>query len=333
MPANPDDSSDDNNRAQNAWIPPMKAASAKVTPRGTEWAAELKWDGIRVMVDVDRGDRTTQRDPGLKLWSSNGRILTSSFPDLAPLAEALGTSAVLDGEIVAFDGDRPSFGTLQRRIHVTEPSAALLAEVPVALVVFDLLRLDGLSLLDLDYVTRRRLLDDLLDSGDCWMVSPYTIDGAASMLDVARQRDLEGVVVKRLDSRYQPGTRSKSWLKIKVRRRQEFVVGGWLEGQGGLAGRLGSLIVGVWEGSDLVVAGRVGSGLTDDERRRLDAMLVERQQPLFTEVPSLDKTPHWVEPTVVVEVEFSEWPDGAMLRHPTYCGVRIDCDPNAVVRE
>lgn len=303
----------------------MKASSAKSAPSGAGWAAEIKWDGIRVMVDVHNGELT--------LWSSNGRVLTSSFPDLGPLAEALGVNAVLDGEIVAFDGDRPSFGTLQRRIHVEEPSESLLTEVPVALMVFDLLRLDGRSLLDLDYTNRRRLLDDLLESGERWMVSPYTIDGAEAMLDVARQRDLEGIVVKRIDSRYHPGSRSKSWLKIKVRRRQEFVVGGWLEGQGGLAGRLGSLVVGVWEDSQFIMAGRVGSGLTDGERRRLNEMLIDRAEPLFSEVPPLDKTPHWVEPTVVVEVEFAEWPGEGMLRHPTYCGIRIDRDPATVVRE
>lgn len=303
----------------------MKAASSQTVPTGGDWAAEIKWDGIRVMVDVADGELT--------LWSSNGRVLTSSFPDLSSLAKAVPLNATLDGEVVAFDGDRPSFGKLQRRIHVEQPSAALLAEIPVALVLFDLLRLDGQSLLELGYGDRRRLLDDLLESGERWMISPYTVDGGHELLAVAEQRDLEGIVLKRVDSRYHPGARSKSWLKVKVRRRQEFVVGGWLEGQGGLAGRLGSLIVGVWDESDFVMAGRVGSGLTDDERRRLDAMLTERSEPLFGEVPPLDKTPHWVEPTAVVEVEFSEWPADGMLRHPVYCGIRIDRDPADVVRE
>ncbi len=303
----------------------MKAASSQTVPTGDGWVAEIKWDGIRVMVDV--------RDGELALWSSNGRLVTSSFPDLAPLAKAVPLNATLDGEIVAFDGDRPSFGKLQRRIHVEQPSAALLAEVPVALVLFDLLRLDGQPLLELGYADRRRLLDDLLETGDRWMISPYTVDGGQELLAVAEQRDLEGVVVKRVDSRYHPGTRSKSWLKIKVRRRQEFLVGGWLEGQGGLAGRLGSLIVGVWDGEDFVMAGRVGSGLTDAERRRLDAILTECPEPPFTEVPPLDKIPHWVEPTAVVEVEFSEWPPDGMLRHPVYCGIRVDRDPADVIRE
>ncbi len=303
----------------------MKAASTTAAPTGDGWAAEIKWDGMRVMADV--------HDGSLELWSSNGRRVTSSFPDLAGLAEAVGTNATFDGEVVAFDGERPSFGRLQQRIHVEKPAAALLADVPVALVVFDLLRLDGQSLLTLDYLTRRRLLEDLLDSGSRWMVPAYSIGGAEAMLAVAKEQDLEGIVVKRTDSVYQPGSRSKSWLKIKVRRRQEFVVGGWLEGLGGLAGRLGSLIVGVWDGPDFIMAGRVGSGLTDDERRRLDSELTTRDGPPFSEVPPLDKTPHWVEPTVVVEVEFAEWPADGMLRHPTYCGMRVDREPDDVVRE
>ncbi len=303
----------------------MKAATANSIPAGDGWATEIKWDGMRVMADI--------RNSSLELWSSNGRRVTSSFPELAKLADAIGTDVTFDGEVVAFDEDRPSFGRLQRRIHVEKPATALLNDVPVALIVFDLLRLDGRSLLELDYLNRRRVLEDLLEPGSCWSVPAYSIGGADSMLQVARDKELEGIVMKRTDSLYRPGSRSKSWLKIKVRRRQEFVVGGWLEGQGGLAGRLGSLVVGVWNGSQFIVAGRVGSGLTDDERRRLEPMLTDRTNPPFAEVPPMDKPAHWVEPTVVVEVEFAEWPTEGMLRHPTYRGVRTDREADSVVRE
>jgi bifunctional non-homologous end joining protein LigD len=150
---------------------------------------------------------------------------------------------------------------------------------------------------------------------------------------LAKERDLEGIVVKRLDSTYQPGGRSSAWHKIKIRRRQEFVVGGWLVGQGSLENRVGSLMVGVYDGPDLIMAGRVGSGLTDVERKRLESMLQPRTETPFKEVPALEKVPVWVEPTVVVEVAYGEWPVGAMLRHPTYCGIRPDRDPVDVVRE
>ena len=158
-------------------------------------------------------------------------------------------------------------------------------------------------------------------------------DDAEALLKLADERHLEGIVVKRLDSTYQPGARNTAWQKIKIRRRQEFVVGGWLVGHGSLDNQIGSLMVGVYDGADLIMAGRVGSGLTDVERKRLATMLEPRSEMPFKEVPALDKVPVWVEPTVVVEVEYGEWPRGAMLRHPTYCGIRIDRDPADVVRE
>ena len=149
----------------------------------------------------------------------------------------------------------------------------------------------------------------------------------------ARQRDLEGIVVKRLDSLYKPGARSHDWRKVKIRLHQEFVVGGWLAGQGALEDEIGSLVVGIWQGEDLVVAGTAGSGLTDGERRRLQDRFVERQNPPFAAIPPLDRRPTWVEPTTVVEIEFGDWPGDGMLRHPVYMGIRHDTDPKDVVRE
>ena len=248
----------------------MKAVLGEL-PIGDGWAYELKWDGMRIMARCG---------PGLTLRSANGRDVTPSFPELAGLPALVGVPAVLDGEAVVLDGDgQPSFGRLQNRMHVTAPSGALMAEHPVVYLVFDLLELDGRSLVDLPYHLRRRLLRDLLDDGPVVRV-PSSIDGATgsegpALLELARQRGLEGVVAKRIDSRYQPGGRSRDWIKVKVRLHQELVVGGWLPGQGALAGQIGSLLVGYHEPGQgaLLFAGAVGSGLTDTHRGRLRSRL------------------------------------------------------------
>ena len=282
---------------------------------------------MRIQATIDH------HGPSITLRSSNGRDVTGSFPELAGLAAGLHADAVLDGEVVVFDGDRPSFGRLQQRIHVDRPNPALIESHPVVYLVFDLLVLDGNPLMELPYRTRRRLLNDLLPDGANWKTPPFVDDDPEALLEVAAERDLEGIVVKRLDSIYQPGVRSAAWRKIKIRRRQEFVIGGWLEGQRSLEKQLGSLMVGVWEDGRLVMAGRVGSGLTEVERARLERLLVVADEPPFAEIPPLDRRPVWVEPTVVVEVEYSEWPADGQLRHPVYRGLRIDRDPADVVRE
>lgn len=307
------------------WIPPMKAFPAGEVPKTEGWAVELKWDGMRIEAWVD-GDRH-------RLWSSNGRDVTTSYPELAALGPAVGTQAVFDGEVVVFDDDRPSFSRLQQRIHIDRPGELLLAHHPIMYIVFDLLMVDGTPMLNLDYQTRRRILDELLPPGPNWACPSYMVDDAPRLIELARQRGLEGVVMKRLDSVYQSGVRSPSWIKLKIRRRQEFVVGGWLEGQRSLEGQIGSLIVGYWDGDELVVAGRVGSGLSDIERRRLSTLLTERADPPFIRLPPIDRPTHWVDPDTVVEVEFAEWTTDGTLRHPTYCGTRADRDPSDVTRE
>lgn len=309
----------------------MKAESGSlITQPG--WGAEIKWDGMRLQLHVG----PTQ----VWAYSGSGRDVTVSFPELDGLTQALGTEAILDAEAVVFDDDRPSFALLQHRIHNRQPSAVLLADKPVVFIVFDLLELDGNSLLDLPYRDRRRLLLDVLDEGPSWRTPAHSENGGAELLALAEQRDLEGIVLKRLDSPYRPGRRSADWVKVKIRKRQEFVVGGWIEGSGGLRGSIGSLVVGIYDKSrdrqppgSLLVAGSVGSGLTDADRSTLAETLVPGPSPFASEVPDLSGTPHWVEPTLVVEVEYSLWSSGDHLWHPVYRGLRIDKQPADVVRE
>ncbi len=308
----------------------MKAVLGDL-PTGDGWAYELKWDGMRIVARCDPA-------AGPRLWSANGRDVTPSYPELAGLGPLVGVPAVLDGEAVVLDDDgQPSFGRLQNRMHVTAPSSRLMAQHPVVYLVFDLLELDGRPLVDLPYTTRRRLLRELVDDGPVVRVPP-SIDGGGrgdgvALLELARQRGLEGVVAKRLDSRYQPGGRSRDWIKVKVRLHQELVVGGWLPGQGALAGQIGSLLVGYHLDDQLHFAGAVGSGLTDKHRQLLRPRLRARPTSPFVEVPPLLKPPSWVEPDVVVEVSYGSWADDGLLRHPVFLGIRDDKAPNEVIRE
>lgn len=309
---------------------PMKATAGDL-PEGPGWVYEVKWDGMRAIVSIDRG--------AVALTSANGKDATNSFPELIAIGSALGVrNAVLDGEIVAFDDTgRPDFGRLQQRMHVTDPrqAAERATVVPTVLALFDLLSLDGNDLFDVPWSERRRLLESLVQPGPHWQVPAVHDDGRA-LLDAAHERDLEGIIAKRTESRYRPGGRTRDWIKVKVRRRQEFVVGGWAPGAGSRAGRIGGLLVGYHDGvgGPLRYAGRVGSGLTGEEIGALTAMfapLVVAECPFDPPPPRAHAAEAvWLRPEIVVEVAFAEWTSDRRLRHPTYAGRRIDKDPDQV---
>jgi bifunctional non-homologous end joining protein LigD len=212
----------------------------------------------------------------------------------------------------------------------------LAAELPVVYVIFDLLWLDGHSTVALPYVERRRLLLGLELSGPAWQTPPHEVGDGASTLAVTEQFGLEGVVAKRLDSAYEPGRRSRAWMKWKRLLRQELVVGGWIPGTAGRTGRIGSLLVGYFDedGSTLQYAGRVGTGFTDAELARLEAKLepLRRDSNPFA-TGKIAKVAVFVEPVVVVEVRFSEWTSGGSIRQPAYLGERTDKPATQVTRE
>ena len=315
----------------------MKATAGPL-PAGDDWLHEIKWDGMRLIVTVDRGDP----ERPVRLTSANGKDATVSYPELAGLADALGVgSAVLDGEVVAFDASgRPDFGRLQQRMHVTNPrlAAERAAAVPGVLLLFDLLALDGHDVTELPLVERRRLLESLVEPGPHWQV-PATHEDGEALLAAVTERDLEGIISKRRASTYRPGSRTREWVKVKVRRRQEFVVGGWAPGEGGRAGQIGGLLVGYHDqpGGPLRYAGRVGSGLTGTE---ID-LLTQRFAASTIAVCPFDPRPPalhakgavWVEPVLVVEVEYAEWTSEGRLRHPVYAGRRSDVDPGSVTAD
>lgn len=318
-------------------LAPMKAVAGTLpTADDDAWAFEVKWDGMRLVANVDEAVRLT---------STNGIDATLRFPELHGLADHLGDHrAVLDGEVVALDEHgRSSFSALQARMHLTDPArvAQLRSEVPVQYVIFDLLHLDGHDTVDLPYVDRRRLLTSLIDPSAGWLVPAHQVGDGAALLEAATRRGLEGVMAKRLDSTYRPGKRSSAWRKVKVRRGQEVVIGGWSTGEGGRAASFGALLVGVRdpgdEGGPLRFAGGVGTGFPDGVLADLRARLA----PLATDAcpfdppppPLVRRTAHWVRPELVAQVAFGDWTPDQRLRHPSFLGLRLDKDPASVVRE
>jgi len=314
----------------------MRAVSGPV-PGDDGWAFEVKWDGMRIVADVDHGR--------VRLTSSNALDVTVRFPELHGLSDHLaGHRAVLDGEVVAFDeAGRSDFGRLQARMHLDDPArvARLRPEVPVTYVVFDLLRLDDHATVDLPYLDRRRLLTSLVEPSGDWLVPSHQVGDGHALYDAAAAHGLEGIMAKRIDSPYLPGRRSATWRKCKVRRRQEVVVGGWSTGAGGRSASLGSLLVGVHDtaasGRPLRFAGGVGTGFSDavlaDLRTRLAALATDECPFSPLPPPPVRRTAHWVEPRLVAEVAFGEWSTEERLRHPSYLGLRTDKDPADVVRE
>ncbi|PKW27910.1 non-homologous end-joining DNA ligase [Phycicoccus duodecadis] len=306
---------------------PMLATAADAPPRGPEWVHEVKWDGMRVLVDV-RGGRVV-------VTSRTERDVTAAFPELDGLAGTY-DDLLLDGEVVAMDEGRPSFHALTERMHVTQRRKAetLAATRPVTLIVFDLLRLFEQDLTGQPWTTRRRLLEELDLTGRSWQV-PEVHDDGDVLLRVTDEQGLEGVVSKRRSARYLTGRRSPDWRKVAHRRTYSVLVGGWRPEAGSgasSADRLGAVLVGLPDGEGgWRYAGRVGSGLAGAAGEALLRRLrpLESDTPPFAdEVPRIDASgATWVRPALVVEVRTLMLTADHRLRQPTYLGVRHDLTP------
>ena len=315
-------------------IKPMLAVPGRLPQDDANWAFEIKWDGIRAILIVEGGRVRAQ--------SRNDLDISASFPELADIGEFLGmTTCVLDGEIIALGEDgRPSFSRLQHRMHVGNQREARrrASSDPVSFVAFDLLYLDGRSLLALPYDERRARLEALHLSGATFTTTESFRDvSGQDILAATVQNGLEGVVAKRRDSPYRAGRRHPDWLKVKSLRTQEVVVGGWTEGRGEREGGLGALLLGIPGGDGLRYVGKVGTGFSDKARRDLLAdlrRLSTQGSPFASPLPRNEAaTAHFVRPALVGEVEFGEWTTAGRLRHPTWRGVRPDKAPNDVVVE
>lgn len=305
---------------------PMKATSGSM-PRGSEWVFEPKWDGHRALVRVRDGAvdvRSSTGQPRTEQWTWLPAALLACLDQQVLAAGEL----VLDGEVIAIEPDgRHSFAAVGR------------ADRPHALVLFDVLVVGGDDLGQRPWRDRRAELERIVAPSGAVMLTPVTPDGDA-LWEATQQQGFEGIIAKRTDSRYQPGRRTPSWRKVKHRREQEFVVGGFVEGEGARASTFGSLVIGYYEriGRLRVLrhAGSVGSGLDDRTLRDLLPRLraAEIVDCPFEPVPVIPRgRPRWVRPEFVVEVQFAEWTPDGHVRHPVFLGLRDDKRPTDVVRE
>ena len=306
---------------------PMLATRGDHVPEGSEWVHEVKWDGMRVLVEVGGGR--------LRIFSRNENDATVAFPELHGLVD-VADDAVLDGEVVALGQGVPTFGALQDRLHVRDANRARrLAETkPVALLAFDLLRLHGQDLCDRPLSERRELLLGLGIEGlpgwaGGWQVPP-TYDDGVMLLEAAEQQGMEGIVSKRLSSRYRPGVRSREWLKFPIRPTGSYVVGGFRYEKGSQS-RIGAVLAGEPAAAGLRFRGRVGSGIAG----KAGLLLAELLEPLVVEsspfdevLPRVDREGTvWVSPVLVVEVQSLGLTRDGRLRQPAYRGVRTDLTP------
>ena len=301
---------------------PMLATKGTHVPTDSGWSHEVKWDGVRVLADT-----TAQ---GTLLLSRNENPVTVAWPELnrSPLGDR---DLLVDGEVIALnDRGLPDFRVLQDRMHVRNAaSASRLAErLPATYMVFDVMRLDGRDLSTMPLGERRKILGDLGLEHSTWQV-PDAYDDGPMLFDATLQQGLEGIVSKKLTSRYVFGERTRSWLKFAHRHRRSYVVGGWRP-QEGTTDRLAALLVGEMTPDGLVYRGRVGSGIGATASRALTplvAPLGRSDSPFADEVPRIDaRGSFWLEPRLVVDVE-THGVGYTRLRQPSYVGVRHDLSP------
>lgn len=285
--------------------------------RDVEWGFEIKWDGVRTLLYAD--------DAGVRLRSRTGNDTTTTYPELGHFAP--GRPVILDGEVIALDSaGRPSFERLQRRMNVSAPAqvAALAGDVPISYVVFDVL-FDEQPLLDVPWRLRRRRVPALAAAEP--LIPSQTVDADPSaMWDFVRERSIEGIVAKRLDSPYRPGLRSPDWRKITAFRTMRALVVGFTTGDGGRSDSFGALVLGVRDGDVMRWVGSVGSGFKDAElaaiRSALDEMRSDESP--FAERIELLRPVTWVHPQLVAMVQYKEWTSAGRLRAPSFKGFTDD---------
>lgn len=307
--------------------PPMLATLTEQRFSNGGWLFELKLDGERAEAVRDGSV--------VHLVSRNGKSLDQTYPELVDaLASQPVDRFVVDGEVVALDAHGvPNFARLQRRMQLSDPDVAGRTGVGVTYFVFDLLHIDGYDVTGLPLSDRKTLLERVLSFRGPIRFSAHRTNDGDAFLEEACRRGFEGLMAKRIDSRYEE-RRSRAWLKLKCVRGQEFVIGGYTEPRGAREA-LGALLVGYYDDGELVYAGKVGTGFSTKTlemlRRRLGPL--ERPKSPFDRGRPSERGVHWVQPKLVCDIAFTEWTNDGLLRHPRFKGLRRDKDPRHVVRE
>jgi len=293
---------------------------------GDDWLLERKFDGERCVARRSGDD--------VRLESRTGKDLTSTYPEVsAAVAAQRSRDLVLDGEVVAYDGDQTSFTRLQQRLGTSRPSAELVAKYPVVYCVFDLLKADGEDLTGLPLTERRVGLTNTIRQSAALQYSEAWHDDAERRFAEACRLGWEGLIAKRADSPYVAG-RSKDWLKLKCVWEQEFVIGGFTDPLGSRTD-FGALLVGYYEQGSLRYAGKVGTGFTKATLQDLGLRLrkMETAEPSFGDARPVPRGTHWTQPKLVAQIGFAEWTSDARLRQPRFLGLRDDKSATEVVRE
>ena len=307
-------------------VPLMLATLTDRRDFGDEWLLERKLDGERCVAHKVGGD--------VRLESRTGKDLTGTYPEVsAAVAAQHSRDLLLDGEVVAYEGDQTSFTRLQQRLGATRPSPEQVATYPVVFCVFDLLEVDGEDLTDRPLVERRARLTRTIRSNSALQHTEAWRDDSQRRFAEACRSGWEGLIAKRADAPYVAG-RSKYWLKLKCVWEQEFVVGGYTDPGGSRTG-FGALLVGYYEQGTLRYAGKVGTGYSEATLRDLGIRLreLETAEPAFVDARPLPRGAHWVRPDLVAQIGFAEWTSDARLRQPRFLGLRDDKSPTEVVRE
>jgi bifunctional non-homologous end joining protein LigD len=321
VPIQPSEVSGARRGAMPSRLEPMLATPAEQPFSDPNWLFEIKWDGVRALAWI--------HDGALTLRSRNENDFTKRYPELAGLPRELAArQAILDGEIVALDARGHSdFELLQERMHVRAPSDNLVSQVPAVYFVFDLLYCDGYDLREAPLIERKQLLQKLLRTSERFRYSDHQVEHGKELFKLAEESGLEGMLAKRIDSRYVSG-RSNSWLKLKIAKTIDAVVGGWTAARTP-ALPLGSLLLGMYEGKKLRFIGHVGSGFDARKLGELSKRLKELATPTcpFAMVPETNEKPSWVSPALVARVKFSGWTDEHSLRHPVFLALREDARP------
>jgi DNA ligase D-like protein (predicted ligase) len=307
------------------WVEPELATLTHERFSDPGWIFERKLDGERCLAFAD--------ESGVRLRTRNQKDVTTTFPEVAGALEGR-RGLVVDGEIVAFDGDQTRFERLQGRLGVVRPSDELMRDVPVVYFVFDVLYADGQDVRALPLLERKGILGRALDVTGAVRVTEHRVGDGEAFYAEACRAGWEGLVAKRADAPYLAG-RTRDWLKFKCLSGQELVVGGWTDPQRSRVG-FGALLLGYVDADgDLVYAGKVGTGFDTATLRGLAARLgaLERSTSPFGKGRPPTRGVHWAEPRLVAQIAFAEWTRDGQLRQPRFQGLRDDKDPKDVVRE